>query len=208
MTDILPVSTGMGFGNGDGFGADALGALGGALIGSWFGDAWGGGWGRGGHGSSAAVDATGFSTQILNDGINAIQNSINGMNMNLSSGLCNVGYQNLDQSSRTNLAMMQGFASLGHDNCQNTNNIVSAVNSLGTQLQNCCCTTQRLIEQQGCQTRELMQSIANQAIRDQLCDAKAKNAALESQIFATGLTNNAVSTIITHIPRTTTTATA
>lgn len=92
MTDILPVSTGMGFGNGDGFGADALGAFGGALIGSWFGDAWGGGWGRGGHGSSAAVDATGFSTQILNDGINAIQNSINGMNMNLSSGLCNVGY--------------------------------------------------------------------------------------------------------------------
>lgn len=53
MTDILPVSTGMGFGNGDGFGADALGAFGGALIGSWFGDAWGGGWGRGGHGSSA-----------------------------------------------------------------------------------------------------------------------------------------------------------
>lgn len=45
MTDILPVSTGMGFGNGDGFGADALGAFGGALIGSWFGDAWGGGWG-------------------------------------------------------------------------------------------------------------------------------------------------------------------
>lgn len=190
MTDILPVSTGMGFGNGDGFGADALGAFGGALIGSWFGDAWGGGWGRGGHGSSAAVDATGFSTQILNDGINAIQNSINGMNMNLSSGLCNVGYQNLDQSSRTNLAMMQGFA------------------SLGTQLQNCCCTTQRLIEQQGCQTRELMQSIANQAIRDQLCDAKAKNAALESQIFATGLTNNAVSTIITHIPRPAAAATA
>lgn len=31
MTDILPVSTGMGFGNGDGFGADALGAFGGAF---------------------------------------------------------------------------------------------------------------------------------------------------------------------------------
>lgn len=35
MSDILPVSTGVGFGNG--FGADALGAFGGALIGSWFG---------------------------------------------------------------------------------------------------------------------------------------------------------------------------
>lgn len=198
MTDILPVSTGMGFNN-DGLGSDAVGAFAGALFGSWFGDGWGGGWG-GHRGGCNAAEATGFSTQILNDGINAIQNSINGMNMNISSGLCNVGYQNLDQSSRTNLAMMQGFSSLGHDNCQNTASIVSAVTGLGTQLQNCCCATQRLIEQQGCQTRELMQSIATQAVRDQLCDAKAKNAALETQIFNTGLANNTAALIIKHLP--------
>ena len=204
MTDILPVSAGMGFGN-DGIGGDTLGAFAGALFGSWFGDGWGGnGWGN--RGGCNAAEAAGFTTQILNDGINAIQNSINGMNMNISSGLCNVGYQNLDQSSRTNLAMMQGFSSLGHDNCQNTASIVSAVNGLGTQLQNCCCTTQRLIEQQGCQTRELMQAIANQAVRDQLCDAKAKNAALETQIFNTGLANNTAALIIKHLPTTTTTA--
>lgn len=207
MTDILPVSTGMGFNN-DGFGNGTLGAFAGALFGSWFGDGWGGnGWGRGGYVPDGAA-ATGFSTQILNDGINAIQNSINGMNMNISSGLCNVGYQNLDQSSRTNLAMMQGFSSLGHENCQNTFNVVSAINSLGSQLADCCCKTQRAIEQQGCQTRELMQTINTQNIRDQLCDAKAKNASLEAQIFNTGLANNTASLIIRHLPTTTTTAAA
>lgn len=202
MTDILPVNTSMG-----GFGSDTVGAFAGALFGSWFGDGWGGnGWGGRGYGGAVDAAATGFSTQILNDGINAIQNSINGMNMNLSSGLSSIGYQNLDQSSRTNLAMMQGFSSLGHDNCQNTASIVSAVNSLGTQVQNCCCTTQRLIEQQGSQTRELMQAIANQAVRDQLCDAKAKNASLEAQIFNTGLANNTAALIIKHLPAATTTA--
>lgn len=45
MSDILPVSTGIGFNNGNGFGADTMGAFAGALFGSWFGDAWGGNWG-------------------------------------------------------------------------------------------------------------------------------------------------------------------
>lgn len=137
MSDILPVSTGIGFNNGNGFGADTMGAFAGALFGSWLGDAWGGNWGNRGVGDAAA--ATGFSTQILNDGINAIQNSVNGMNMNLSSGLCNLGYQTLDQSTRNVIANMQGFASLGNEACRNTNAIVSAVNGVGTQLQECCC---------------------------------------------------------------------
>lgn len=105
MSDILPVSTGIGFNNGNGFGADTMGAFAGALFGSWFGDAWGGNWGN--RGDAAA--ATGFSTQILNDGINAIQNSVNNMNTNLSSGLCNLGYQTLDQSTRNVIANMQGL---------------------------------------------------------------------------------------------------
>lgn len=105
MSDILPVSTGIGFNNGNGFGADTMGAFAGALFGSWFGDAWGGNWSNRGVVGDAAA-ATGFSTQILNDGINAIQNSVNNMNMNLSSGLCNISYQNLDQNSRTNIAML------------------------------------------------------------------------------------------------------
>ena len=157
MTDILPV--GGSLGGGEGWGGAALGAFGGALIGSWFGDGWGG-WGNrgGGNGGCGCGCGAAVGTSIINDGINSIQNSINGMNMNLSSGLCNVGYQTLDQSSRTNLAMMQGFSTIGHDNCQNTNAIVSAINNVGFQNQNCCCQTQKLIAEEGCATRQLIQN--------------------------------------------------
>lgn len=186
MTDILPVE-----GMGGGVGGPALGAFAGALFGSWFGDGWGGrgnyggGCGCGNGAGAASVVADGFSTQILNDGINAIQSSLNNINMNLSSGLCNVGYQNLDQSSRTNLAMMQGFASIGHDNCQNTNNIVSAINNSAFQAQNCCCATQKLIAEEGCATRQLIQNNLITDLQTKLCDQKADNAALKSQLYTT-----------------------
>lgn len=219
MTDILPVN-GLG-GDGAGWGGATLGAFGGALIGSWFGDMWGGGWGgRGGNcgcgcgcgcNTNAAV-ADGFSTAILNDGVNAIQNSLNGMNMNLSSGLCNIGYQTLDQSSRTNLAMMQGFASIGHDNCQNTNNIVSAINNVGFNQQQCCCQTQNAIREEGCATRQLIQNNLITDLQTKLCDEKADNAALKAQLYTTNALNGQTAVLMAAIdrlrPTTTGTATA
>lgn len=219
MTDILPVN-GLG-GDGTGWGGATLGAFGGALIGSWFGDMWGGGWGgRGGNcgcgcgcgcNTNAAV-ADGFSTAILNDGVNAIQNSLNGMNMNLSSGLCNIGYQTLDQSSRTNLAMMQGFASIGHDNCQNTNNIVSAINNVGFNQQQCCCQTQNAIREEGCATRQLIQNNLITDLQTKLCDEKADNAALKAQLYTTNALNGQTAVLMAAIdrlrPTTTGTATA
>lgn len=196
MCDYLPV-------NGGGFGGDMAGAFGGALIGGLFGDWFGGnGWNRNGGVSE------GVSTTILNDGINAIQNSINQVGQNLSSGLCNLGYQNLDQNSRTNIAMLQGFNQLGRDACTSTASIVSAVNGVGSQMQDCCCATQRLIEREACATRELIQSLNTQNIRDKLCDAKAENAALKANAFTAGALQNAVTTIIQHLPKTTATAAA
>lgn len=198
MSDILPVSTGIGFNNGNGFGADTMGAFAGALFGSWFGDAWGGNWGnRGAVGDAAA--ATGFSTQILNDGINAIQNSVNNMNTNLSSGLCNLGYQTLDQSTRNVIANMQGFASLGNEACRNTNVIVSAVNGVGTQLQECCCATQRLVEREACATRELMQSQYARTLETKLCDAKDEINALKSNLYTQNAINASAANIIAHV---------
>ncbi len=206
MTDILPVG---GFGGDNGGWGSAAGAFAGALFGSWFGDGWGGN-GRGGNcgcgcgcgnGAAAAIAADGFSTGILNDGINSIQNSINGMNMNLSSGLCNIGYQTLDQSSRTNLAMMQGFSALGHDNCQNTNNIVSAVNGVGFQLAECCCKTQNAIRDEGCATRQLIQSNLITDLQTKLCDQKAENAALKSQLYTTNVVNGQTAVLMGAIER-------
>lgn len=211
MTDILPV--GGSLGGGEGWGGAALGAFGGALIGSWFGDGWGG-WGNrgGGNGGNCGCGCgAAVGTSIINDGINSIQNSINGMNMNLSSGLCNVGYQTLDQSSRTNLAMMQGFSNIGHDNCQNTNAIVSAINNLGFQNQNCCCQTQKLIAEEGCATRQLIQNNLIADLQTKLCDAKADNAALKSQVYTTNMVNGQTAVLMAAIDRlrpTTTTAAA
>lgn len=210
MSDILPVSTGIGFNNGNSFGADTMGAFAGALFGSWFGDAWGGNWGNRGVAGDAA--ATGFSAQILNDGINAIQNSVNNMNMNLSSGLCNIGYQNLDQNSRTNIAMLQGFNQIGRDTCASTSAVVSAVNGVGTQLQECCCATQRLVEREACATRELMQSQYARTLETKLCDAKDEINALKSNLYTQNAINASAANIIAHVkamlPTTTTTPAA
>lgn len=214
MTDILPVNSFGGDCNG-GWGS-AAGAFAGALFGSWFGDGWGGN-GRGccggcSNGAAAAIAADGFSTGILNDGINSIQNSINGMNMNLSSGLCNIGYQTLDQSSRNQLAMMQGFSSLGHDNCQNTSNIVSAINNLGYAQQECCCKTQSTIREEGSLTRGLMQQNLITHLQTQLCDAKDKISSLKGKLYQTNLSNQQTGAILQAIreitPTTTATATA
>lgn len=187
MTDII--TTG-GLGSG-GFGGEGLAAFGGALVGSWFGNGWMGNGGFGGNGFGA-----GFATSILNDGVNAIQNSINGMNMNLSSGLSNIGYQTLDQSSRNQLAMMQGFSSLGHDNCQNTSNIVSAINNVGFMQQECCCKTQNTIREEGSLTRALIQQNQITDLQTKLCDAKHENATLASQIFTTNALNGQTAAIL------------
>ena len=220
MTDILPVS---GCGGSDGF-AGVGGAFAGALLGSWFGNGFNGngcgGWG-GGYPRTVVIDnnsccnngfGAGFATSILNDGVNAIQNSINGMNMNLSSGLCNIGYQTLDQSSRNQLAMMQGFSSLGHDNCQNTSNIVSAINNLGYAQQECCCKTQSTIREEGSLTRGLMQQNLITHLQTQLCDAKDKISSLKGQLYQTNLSNQQTGAILQAIreitPTTTATATA
>lgn len=119
-----------------------------------------------------------------------------------------VGYQSADLNNRTNVAMLQGFNQIGRDMCTSSSAIVSAVNGVGSQVADCCCATQRLIEREGCATRELMQALNTQNIRDQLCDAKAKIATLESNAFTAGALNNAVTTIIKHMPATTTTTTA
>lgn len=136
----------------------------------------------------------------------AKQNSINQVGANVSNGISSLGYQTLDLASRNGLATQQGFNQIGRDMCTSSSAIVSAVNGVGSQLAECCCATQRLVEREACATRELIQALNTQNIRDQLCDAKSKISTLESNAFTAGALNNAVATIIKHIPTTTTTA--
>lgn len=114
-------NSGNGFWNGDGIWAVIIFAL---IFG------WGGnGIGGIGGGQGSAVNytlASDFATiqRQLSDGFNSIDNALDVQ----SSGICNLGYTNLELSNQTNMNMMNGF------------------NQVQTQLADCCCKTQQNIK--------------------------------------------------------------
>lgn len=84
--------------------------------------------------------------QGLCDGFYAMQNSVNGLGMNMMQGfhgvdnaICAQGFANQQGHNATQVALMQGF---------NNSNVVALQNqnALQTQLADCCCTTQRAID--------------------------------------------------------------
>jgi hypothetical protein len=99
-------------------------------------------WGWGGNGmgnnGNALTDielcqANNF-TQLQNS-VGRLNDSIASQNMMLSNGMCNLGYQNLEQ-----------FGNLQRDLCTGFANGVAATNAVGAQMQQCCCETQRAID--------------------------------------------------------------
>ena len=114
-------NNGNGFWNGDGIWAVIIFAL---IFG------WGGN-GIGGFGGSqgSAVNytlASDFATiqRQLGDGFNSINNALDTQN----TGICNLGYTNLELTNQTNMNMMNGF------------------NQVQAQLADCCCKTQQDIK--------------------------------------------------------------
>lgn len=111
-------NNGNGFWNGDGIWAVIIFAL---IFG------WGGnGIGGFGGGQGSAVNytlASDFATiqRQLSDGFNSINNALDTQN----TGICNLGYTNLELTNQTNMNMMNGF------------------NQVQTQLADCCCKTQQ-----------------------------------------------------------------
>ena len=111
-------NNGNGFWNGDGIWAVIIFAL---IFG------WGGnGIGGFGGGQGSAVNytlASDFATiqRQLSDGFNSINNALDTQN----TGICNLGYTNLELTNQTNMNMMNGF------------------NQVQAQLADCCCKTQQ-----------------------------------------------------------------
>jgi len=216
MTDMtmLPVSTGdSGWGSG---GAAALGAF----VGSWFGN----GWGPGGRGAGAGVVAAeALSTApileaVNNVGLQVVQGQ-NGTNMALCSGLSNVytglnagitdlGFQTLQSQATQTNALTQGFAGLNTAIVSSANDnrfaMQASINSLQTQMSQCCCETQKSIAAEGAATRQLIQQNLITDLQTQLCDSKSKNAQLESQIYLAGSqaaqTQQIIQTVLAHLP--------
>lgn len=114
-------NNGNGFWNGDGIWAVIIFAL---IFG------WGGnGIGGFGCGQGSAVNytlASDFATiqRQLSDGFNSVNNALDTQN----TGICNLGYTNLELTNQTNMNMMNGF------------------NQVQAQLADCCCKTQQDIK--------------------------------------------------------------
>lgn len=114
-------NNGNGFWNGDGIWAVIIFAL----IFGWGGNGIGG-FGGGNGAANNYILASDFATiqRQLSDGFNSINNALDTQN----TGICNLGYTNLELTNQTNMNMMNGF------------------NQVQTQLADCCCKTQQGIK--------------------------------------------------------------
>lgn len=213
MTDmnVLPVSGGWGDG-----GSAAVGGGIGALVGSWFGN----GWGPGGRGVAGAEVAGAAVLEAVNNvGLQVVQGQ-NGTNMALSSGLSsvytglnseitNLGFQTLQSQATQTNALTQGFAGLNTAIVSSSNDtrfaLQSGLNSLMAQNAECCCEIRTAIGAEGAATRQLIQQNLITELQTQLCDSKAKNAQLESQIFLqtsqAAQTQQIIQTVLAHLPQ-------
>ena len=143
--------------NNDGFGGDWFALV---ILLAIFG--WGGnGFGWGGNGGSQA----GFTDAAVQRGFD--QQAVVGKLDRLGDGLCSLGYDQLAQMNGINVNMMQGF------------------NAAATQLADCCCTTQRSIDQvrfdmatDTCAITTALErgfNSVNQNINDQFCQAQMRD---------------------------------
>lgn len=145
--------------------------------------------------NDAVRDTSANTAQILSRGFSDIGYLVNSTasqtrfeNMSNFNGL----QSSVDRCCcETQKSLATGFGNLALENCQNTGKIVNAITS------------------EGCATRALINQNYINELQTQLCDAKSKIGALESQAFTAGaLANqsqvfdaklaNAVGTIITH----------
>jgi hypothetical protein len=99
-----------------------------------------GGFGFGNGNANAAVTESAMCNmnnfQQLENAVGRLSDAQAQQNMMISNGMCNLGYQNLEQ-----------FGSLQRDLCTGFANGVAATNNASAQARECCCETNRNIDQ-------------------------------------------------------------
>lgn len=99
---------------------------------------------------------------------NNLENAVGRLSDSVSSGLCNIGYQGL-----------QNTASLQRDLCQGLTSVVAAINAAAAQQAQCCCDTKQMImENRYLAERNSANTNANvtaqiQSVKDMLCAQEA-----------------------------------
>jgi hypothetical protein len=125
-----------GGGDGFGFGGEWGGLIGLLIVASLFG---GNGWGFGGNRGNACATQADLAAGFNNS---AVLSSLNDIKLGQAQA---INYNNQGFSG-LNTAILQGFNGVDNAVCTLGYNIQSGFNSLGHQLADCCCTTQRAID--------------------------------------------------------------
>ena len=220
-----------------GMGAGLGGLIGGLVLGSIWGGNGFGGWGGGGRAMQAGADVAlanqmeHVSDQIQQAAISNLQ-SANGTQMQIANSAAGV----TAGVTQNTIANLQGFAGVGQQMCCATGRLsqeidqagdqtVAAVNmanqnisaqgyenriqaqAIANQLQNQHADLKATIIEQGCQDRETMRQIADQAVRDKLNECQNELAAQRAQNNLTAQLQNQTLYLISQL-KTTTTPTA
>ena len=132
----------------------------------------------------------GFNSQMLNTSVDGIQNAITSGFGNVQTSLCG-GFAGVNatvnnaQNGITSQMYNDTIANLERSFATQTAN-TAGLNAIQTQMSNCCCQTQNLVQSEGAQTRLAIQE-QTQAILDKMCqqeidNLKSQNLALQNQL--------------------------
>lgn len=225
IVPVMNMGRGGDCGWGDGWGAGVGGAIG-AFVGS----AWNGNrWGNNAQGDNMLMD----SLSGARSDINSIGRDQMLQTAGIQSSLCqgfsgvnatvnNVAAQIAQNQSRTEAAVLttglqgqiqQKDNTIAQLQAQHASEVQGMRNafSLEQSISSCCCTTNRNIETQGCETRqaihaegEATRALIAQLDRERLlresCAKDAKIAQLETQQFSTRLASESVTAILAKLP--------
>lgn len=166
---VAPANTG----NGGGFGWGGDGAWWIIILFLFVFCGWGGnGWGNNGNGNGAGV----VDGYVLTSDFANIERKIDGVN----DGLCNGFYQQAQLVNGTNMAMANGFAQAELSRSNQQAALMQQLNAMQMQNQECCCENRAAIAQvrydmaqQGCETRNAIQTATRDIIDNANCNSRA-----------------------------------
>lgn len=223
MNGLMPTFDVNGNNNG-GWGSAAAGAFAGGLVGSWFSNGWGNGRNGGncccGSGNDMIMDTlSGLRSDVGSISRDQLLQSANNLAQQCTGfGTVNASVERVGAAAALAAARQEAATlTVGYQGqLQAKDNTYAIVSSQ----KDCCCTTQRLIEQEGCATRQAIHSEGEatrglitqneiQALRDRLASAESQLASCNAREFATALATQTQANIIAALrPATTTTTPA
>lgn len=115
----------------------------------------------------------------------ALNNTLNQNNISNIQGLNDVKSAATSGTAQVQNTLAQGFAGINTAVTSQGYESRLATNALAQQMAECCCGIKSAVLEDGAKTRELLQQNYIAELQGQLCDAKSKASALETQNYLT-----------------------